>query len=176
MFPRGDSHIVGDSATTPPQALETVLPRRGVGGFTVIHLHGGGIPGRMLCAGLHYEVDGVLPLYHLLPSLLVVNAPQVARESLLAHTLDGLIREVDTQGEGRGLVLLRGFELVYLLGLRVALRDDDSLARVTKVMRHPGIGNALIAIYEGYARPWTLETLAREAGCRVRPSPRLSSS
>ncbi|MCW3478346.1 AraC family transcriptional regulator [Neisseriaceae bacterium JH1-16] len=164
MFPRGDTHIVGDAPTTAPQALEDVLPKRGTGRFSVIHLDGGGAPGRMLCAGLHYEADGVLPLYHLLPSLLVVDAQQIAKEPLLAHMLDGLKREVLAHQEGRNLVLLRGFELVYLLGLRVALRDADSLVKIADALRTPGIGKALIAIYENYAQPWSLESLAHEVG------------
>ncbi|MDN0083599.1 AraC family transcriptional regulator [Crenobacter sp. SG2305] len=164
MFPRGDTHIVGDSPRTPPRPLEDVLPTRSTGKFSLIHLDGGGEPGRMLCAGLHYEADGVLPLYHLLPSLLVVEAEQISKEPLLAHMLDGLKREISEHHEGRNLVLLRGFELVYLLGLRVALRDPSALGRVASVLRNPGIGHALTAIYENYDYPWTLESLAQSAG------------
>jgi len=91
----------------------------------------------MLCAGLHYEADGVLPLHRLLPPLLVVRVEQIGKEPLLAHTLDGLRREIMAHHEGRSLILLRGFELVCLLGLRVALRDADSLGRVASASAIP---------------------------------------
>lgn len=163
MFPRGDAHMIGDSLAITPQRLEAVLPQRTAEMFNLIRIGGGGKSGKMLCAGLHYEADGVRPLYPLLPSLLVVRANEIATESLLAHTLAGLVSEIFGYKDGRNLVLLRGFELVYLLGMRVALRNNGSLRRLSAALKNPGIGSALIALHENFHHPWTLELLAKQA-------------
>lgn len=164
MFPRGDAHVIGDSPMSTPQHLESILPERDMEMFNIISFGGNkGLSGRMLCAGLHYEVGGVLPLYRLLPSLLVVKAEKIVTEPLLARTLEGLASEINEYNDGRNLILLRGFELVYLLAMRVALHNDGSLGRFSAALKNPGIGSTLIAMHEKYNFPWTLELLAEQA-------------
>ncbi|WP_329234067.1 AraC family transcriptional regulator [Streptomyces sp. NBC_01460] len=54
--------------------------------------------------------------------------------------------------------------MVFVLALRTALERLTELSPALQALRHPGISASLVAIYRDYARPWTVETLAREAG------------
>ncbi|MFT3859672.1 MAG: AraC family transcriptional regulator [Aquabacterium sp.] len=164
MFPRGQGHAIGDHIRSTPTELKNLLPERSAEKFSTLKFGGGGEKGRMLCAGLHFETDSVRLLYQLLPPMMVVRAAEIETEPLLAHTLDGLKSELKVYGEGRNFVLVRGFELVYVLGLRVAMRDAERQGRFPVALYHPGIGQALVAMHEDFARQWTLDTLAEEAG------------
>lgn len=164
VFPSGKGHVIGDSPHSTPLRLESLLPERNAEKFSPVRIGGGGKSGRMLCAGLRFEADSAYPLYRLLPPVLVIRAEQIKSEPLLAHALNGLTSEIGVYNEGRHVVLLRGLELVYVLGMRLALRDSDSLGRFSVALRNPGIGNALLALHENFEHPWTLESLAKHAG------------
>ncbi len=164
LLPRGDSHTIGDSPTTEARSLESLLPEREIERFSPIAVGGGGAPGQMLCAGLHFEAEGALSLYQLLPSMLVLNAEEIASEPLLAHMLEGLTSELTVYGKGRNVVLVRGFELVYVLALRVALRANGALGKFSAAMQHRGIASSLLAMHNDYAQRWTVDSLARHAG------------
>ena len=161
IFPRGDAHTIGDSPHSTPQNLESILPDRPVEMLNFIQFGGGGESGKMICAGLHYEADSVRPLYHLLPPLLTVKSQIIKTEPLLIHSLNGLVSEIGAYNDGRSFILLRGFELVYLLGMRIALRSNDTLRKIAAALQSPGLGSALIAMHKNYQRSWTLDTLAQ---------------
>ncbi|GAA2091184.1 AraC family transcriptional regulator [Streptomyces albiaxialis] len=65
---------------------------------------------------------------------------------------------------GARLVSLRAFEMVFVLALRAAMERSAEESPALQALRHPGIGRALAAVYGAYDRPWTVGTLAREAG------------
>jgi AraC family transcriptional activator of mtrCDE len=166
MFPRGESHTIGDAPDSEALPLESLLPEREIERFSPIRIGGGGggSDGQMLCAGLHFEAEGPLSLYELLPSMLIISAEEINSEPLLAHMLDGLTSELTVYGKGRNIVLVRGFELVYVLALRVALRDAGALGKFSVAMQHRGIGSSLLAMHKDYAQQWTVDSLARHAG------------
>ncbi|CAH0354879.1 AraC family transcriptional regulator [Aquabacterium sp. CECT 9606] len=164
MFPRGQGHSIGDALNSKPQELKDLLPERSAEKFSVLQFGGGGRKNQMLCAGLHFEADSVRLIYQLLPPLMIISAAQIETEPLLSHTLDGVKSELKVYGEGRNVVLVHGFELVYVLGLRVAMRDAGRFSRFSIALQHQGIGQALMAMHEDFARQWTLDSLAEEAG------------
>lgn len=165
MFPRGAAHIVSERRRTNAPYISDLLPQRMPGTSTVLVLGEGGSPqvGRMLCAGLDYDPTAEHLLYRLLPDVFVVRADRIAHHPLLAHVLDGILIESDAPGAGAEAVQLRAFELAYLLGLRLALHDDEE-SRLGRALRHPRLGPALIAINTRYAHPWTVRGLADLSG------------
>lgn len=164
IFPHGAAHLVGQHANVEASDVASLLPDRSPGRSHRLHIGAGVRTGRMLCAGLDYDQETTLPLYRMLPDVLVVGSHQIRDEPVLAHTLDGIASEVHERGEGTNAVLLRGFELVYVLGLRAALRSAPQSTRVSRALAHPDIGRVLTAMYDEYGQPWTLKSLAGVAG------------
>ncbi len=164
LFPHGTGHRLGDRPGRPTIPLSQLLPQRPPDTMRVVTIDGAGAVTTMLCGGLRYDRAAAAPLYRALPPVLVLDAATVAAEPLLAGTLRELAAEWDHIRAGGRLVALRAFELVFVLALRVALDYSAQNTPLVRAMRHPAISRVLFAIHTRYAEPWTLESLAAEAG------------
>ncbi|MFI0355684.1 AraC family transcriptional regulator [Actinomadura sp. 9N407] len=178
VFPYGAAHEIADRPGRATSPLDLLLPGRPIGSATEIRVDGPGPLTELLCGGLHYDEAGMSPLYRALPEILVLDGEMLASEPLLAGTLAELAAPTrygaagDGAGHGAaghgaagaGLVASRAFELVFVLALRVALSRLSDLSPALQALRHPAIGRALLAIQSRFAEPWTLESLAWEAG------------
>jgi AraC-like DNA-binding protein len=164
VFPHGTAHRIADRPGRRGVPLAEVLPGRAPGGARTVGLGGAGAATVLLCGGLHYDAAAAAPLYRALPPVLVVRHSEVAAEPLLGGTLERLAEEAAADRPGGRLVALRGFEMVYVLTLRVALAAEGADAPLLVALRHPGVGRALAAVHRRFAEPWTLAALAAHAG------------
>lgn len=164
VFPYGTAHTFADrpnGAVAKP--LKSVLPDRSTGSSAVVTLGSEPRTTEMLCASLHYDRTAEPTLYRALPRVIVLRRAMLTQEPLLHGTLSALASEIVRTSPGSRLVALRAFEMVFVLALRTALERHTDLSPALQALRHPGISASLVAIYRDYARPWTVETLAREA-------------
>ncbi|MCF2528875.1 AraC family transcriptional regulator [Yinghuangia soli] len=178
VFPHGTPHRLADRPGRATIPLAAVLPSRPPGGSGIVEIPGPGPATTFLCGGLHYDGSAAAPLYRALPPVIVLDAALLATEPLLADALRSLDAGWAPGEPGAGLIALRVFELAYVLALRVALREPDAAAQtgtaagsptglglpVLQALRHPALAKALLAVHNRFAEPWTLETLAAEAG------------
>ncbi|WP_017627629.1 AraC family transcriptional regulator [Nocardiopsis chromatogenes] len=164
VFPHGSEHVVADRPQSAAVPLEALLPGRRPGTVGRVSIDGPGEAARLLCGGLHYDEAAAPPLYRALPDVVVLDAAAVAGEPLLEATLEWLSSGTDRGSPGAELVELRAFETVFVLALRVAALKAGVSSPLLRALRHPGIARALLAVHTRFAEPWSLETLAAEAG------------
>ncbi|MEU0566512.1 AraC family transcriptional regulator [Nonomuraea sp. NPDC005983] len=164
VFPRGSAHHLADAPGRPTVPLARLLPQRTPGAVRTVRIDGPGPETTMLCGGLHYDAAAAAPLYRALPRVLVLDSAMMSGQPLLADTLARLAGEWDTAEPGAQLVALRAFELTFVLALRAALGNLAADEPVLRALRHPAISQALLAVHTRFAEPWTVETLAAEAG------------
>ncbi|MFI6532634.1 AraC family transcriptional regulator [Nonomuraea sp. NPDC050547] len=168
VFPHGSAHRLADRPGRATVPLSGVLPERQPGGVRTVEIDGPGARTVMLCGGLHYDRAAAAPLYQALPPLFVLESARLRAHPLLGATLERLAGEWDTAAPGARLVALRAFELVFVLALRAALDAPGSAlpagAAVLEALRHPGVAAALHTVQTRFAEPWTVETLAAQAG------------
>lgn len=163
IFPRGAAHVVAEDAAASPRLIDHLLPDRRPGDLDVLDLGAGERFGRMLCAGLDYDPSGEYPLYRTLPDLLIARAEEVEADRTLVGVLGLLVSELDRRRSSTQAVALRLFELVYILGLRCALATMSEPPPISRALANPAIARALIAMYEDYARPWSIADMAAVA-------------
>lgn len=163
IFPKGAAHVVAERKDSSPQLIDRLLPDRAPGSADALDLGVGEHVGRMLCAGLDYEAAGEYPLYRTLPELLLVRADTITADHTLSNILISLISELDQRRSSTRAVSLRLFELIYVLGLRCALKSMGAAAPISRALAHPAIGRALIMMYEQYEHDWTVAELAATA-------------
>lgn len=161
IFPRGAAHVVAEREDVSPQSIDRLLPDRQPGSADVLDLGSGERIGRMLCAGLDYDAAGEYPLYRTLPDLLIVRAETIQADRTFARIVTSLVAELDDERRSNTrAVTLRLFELIYVLGLRCALKTMVEPAPISRALDHPAIGRVLITMYEDYARRWSIKELA----------------
>ncbi len=164
VFPRGSAHRLADRAGRSTVPLDTVLPDRARGNVGTVEIGGTGPLTVVLCGGLHYDALAADPLYGSLPPVLVLPRDVLATQPLLANTLNRLAAEWDDDQPGASLVALRAFELTFVLALRVAVNALSQDQPILRALRHPALSKALHAVHHRFAEPWTVQSLASEAG------------
>ncbi|WP_431932878.1 AraC family transcriptional regulator [Nonomuraea jabiensis] len=164
VFPHGSGHRLADRPGRPAVPLAELLPAREPGTMRAMQIDGSGSATTMLCGGLHYNDAAAAPLYRALPSVFVLDKAMVDSQPLLAQMLHRLPGEGSDGGAGVRLVVLRVFELVFVLALRAAISELATGEPVLRALHHPAISRALLAIHSRFAQPWKLESLAAEAG------------
>ncbi|WP_051716675.1 AraC family transcriptional regulator [Streptomyces sp. NRRL F-5727] len=144
--------------TSPPGPPGAAPPRGVPAGPAVFVVEPGGAGAgvRVLTVRTGYGRPAAPPLAAALPRALRLDRARVEAEPLLRDTLALLAAPGRRPGPGDRLLALRVLETA--LGLAAAPRPPDG------PYHHPGIGRAIAAIETRYAEPWTVVTLAREAG------------
>ena len=116
------------------------------------------------CASVHFEGGANHPLVRALPPLIVLPLASVPG---LSTALDLLFQEADQVRCGQRLMVDRLFEVVLLQLLRWLLDNGDeggvSIGLVSG-LADPQLARALTAMHEGPQTPWSVETLADQAG------------
>ncbi|UBU16372.1 AraC family transcriptional regulator [Nonomuraea gerenzanensis] len=164
VFPHGSAHRLGDRPGRPTVPLASVLPERPPGGMSTVELGGPGERTVLLCGGLHYDRAAVSPLYRVLPPVLVLDQAALEGHGLLRDVLGRLANEWHLAEGGATLVTLRAFELVFVLALRAAVGELAEGSAILRALHHPAIGTALHVVQTRFAEPWTVESLAAQAG------------
>lgn len=164
VFAHGSAHRLADRPGRATVPLAEVLPDRPEGAVRTVRVDGEGAATELLCGGLHYDAAAAAPLYRALPPVLVLNRAVVEAEPMLADTLDRLSGDGMGEGPGGRLVALRAFELVFVLAMRAALASMGETEPLLRALRHPPVAGALLAVQTRFAEPWTLASLAAEAG------------
>ncbi|MET7952176.1 AraC family transcriptional regulator [Micromonospora sp. NPDC005324] len=164
IFPYGTAHLLGDGSPGPARPLCGVLPERRLGESAIVRIGDEGALTELMCASLNYDLGGEAPLYRSLSPVFVLGKPDLDSEPLLLRTLESLVPETERREPGSPLVTLRAFEMVFVLALRVALRNLTVDSPALRALAHPGVSRALSVIYGEFQQPWTLNLLAQRAG------------
>lgn len=101
-------------------------------------------------------------LVDLLPRLLHIRATDPAIDSV-ARIVELIKREASDKRAGQTLVLTRLIEVMLVEALRAAPADLNTTGLLAG-LRDPHLAAALRGIHTNAAHPWTVVTLAREAG------------
>lgn len=155
-------HSVAERMAAAPAAAElpAALLRAGAADAR------GDVAPRALCAGLRYDAASAMPLCRLFAPTMVAPAAAIAAEPMLSHALRGLSRELERATALRNPVLLRALELIYALGLELAVAGAARAGgeQADTALRDPRIARCLYYMYTHFAGKCSLEELAAHAG------------
>ncbi|MFI8253705.1 AraC family transcriptional regulator [Streptomyces filamentosus] len=153
--------VRGELVLLPTAARHRVVPAPGgppdASAVRLLALDGPGPPTRLLSVRTGYDRRAATPLVAGLPRAVLLGRDRVEGAPLLHGTLRLLAAPGRRTGPGDRLLALRVFEAALPLAAAVPRPPDGPRP-------HPGVGRALSAIESRYAEPWTVVTLAREAG------------
>ncbi len=115
----------------------------------------------LVCASVRFEHKAFNPIALALPARVL---RPLAAFSTAAPVTELLFAEAFAERPGRQQVLNRLFEIVLIELLRDRLREGDTQTGFLRGLAHPQIGRALAAVHAAPDRPWSLESLAEQAG------------
>lgn len=169
FLPHGQGHALADSPTTPidaeacdpndPAFVERYvnLPEAGTGPRTVT-----------LCGAYQLDPARAHPLLSSLPE--VVHLPaRLGRDLRVAVELLGAELERPRLGTDALIPALLDTLLLYILRTWFEEQPTNTVTGWAAALRDPSITAALHAIHSNPARPWTVATLAAQAGLSRSP-------
>ena len=168
VFPQGDAHVLSSAPgmrATAPASL-TMFTRRST--LPMVYEYGGGGAERadIICCFLGCDERPYNPLLAALPHTIHVSSSAAESAAGLLRTLVTLaLTETAAKRAGGENVLARVSELLFVETIRWHLdRLPPAETGWLAGVRDPDVGRAIAAMHAEPAKPWTVETLAREVG------------
>ena len=167
-FPHGDSHVISSAPGLRAPPVDLSMYQRPTGSelpFS-IKLGKGAVEARLLCGFLGCDARPFNPLLASLPRLLLANDRAGSMGGgWLSRFVEAADAEARDSRPGREAVLARLSELMFVEVVRRYLESlPPNRTGWLAGLRDPHVGAALAALHARPGHPWTLETLARDAG------------
>ena len=166
LIPGGRSHALSDEAGRESPPLETVLENAGYDGDGVLIIGEGDDKAstQMVCGHFTFRNGADHPLLRALPDHLVFSAADRAREPLLDDTLRMITQRIFETRPGSMASVVKLSEAAFIELIRTSAARRGDLAAVMAAFEDRQIARALKSIHERSDMPWTVESLAQEAG------------
>lgn len=161
LVPHGTPYVLRDEPRTPAVSCRTLAPHARSG---VVELGTGtGDGATLLCGWFHFDAEAMRPLAHLLPELVHVTMDS-SRADAIQGTLQLLAMETLEPAMGSALVVSRLADVLLVQAVRAHLAtlpqgEPGWLAALADAR----LGDALRAMHEDMAQPWTIDALAARA-------------
>lgn len=163
LLPHGTGHALVSAPGVAAVALEET-PRMAVSPHHErLHLGGGGTIARVLCGAVRVDEPAGRDLVKRLPALLVSRDGLDSPGGWLQGVLAMLEAAARLQGPSAAGLYARLADVVLLHGVRSWLERATDTGWLGAI-RDPQVGRALAAVHRNPAAPWTIASLARQAG------------
>lgn len=168
IVPHGSGHVMrSDPSITSAGSPGPVdlLPQTMIGDhYSVLHYGGGGEHSTLVCGVVEFDHPTARRLVALLPPLLRMDTTGPTRHSAPTQVLSLMAEEAQHVQPGGEAVLTRLADILVIMAIRSWI-DSAPAARHGWIgaLQDPQVGRALAAVHHAPERPWTVESLAREA-------------
>lgn len=172
FFPRGGEHVLADSPSTPPlpEACRPDHPRFGERFVKEASAATDGAVTVVLGGAYWLEPSRTHPLLRDLPGVIRLPA-RLGHQPELRAAIDLLSAELERPRIGTYAIIPALLDTLLLYILRAWFDDQPATGSSgwAAALRDPAVAAALHAIHREPARPWTVASLAQEAGLSRAP-------
>jgi AraC-like DNA-binding protein len=165
IFPHGDAHFLENGPATKAVEMERELARIFAQGLKRSSLGGGGEITKFVCGFMACDPRLSQIFLSGLPPVFKVSIRNDASGRWLENSIRFSVNEADASRAGGEAVLAKLSEVLFVETLRAYIADLPSeqtgwLAGA----RDPEVGKTLALMHRKPAHPWTIASLAKEAG------------
>src|SRR5690348_15765539 len=165
IFPHGDPHIIENGPPTKSVDMAGELARIVAQGLKLSRLGGGGEVTRFICGFMACDPQLSQVFLNGLPPVFKVNIRNDASGRWLENSIRFSVNEADASRAGGEAVLAKLSEVLFVETLRVYIAHLPPEQTGWLVgARDPEVGKTLALMHRNPAHPWTIPSLAREAG------------
>src|SRR5262252_1083838 len=163
VVPRGDAHIMRDSATSTVVDFFELAKRSGPDNKGVFRAGGSGAMTKLVCGGMQFDNGPTDPLLAVLPPLIHVKGKGGMGATWLQAIVPQVLEELDSWSAGALAVVTRLADILFIKAVRTYFEQDVDTAQYgwLAAIRDPHIGPALAQLHARPEEPWTVAFLAR---------------
>ena len=165
IFPHGDAHIIENGRPTEPVDIAKELARVVSQGLKLARLGGGGEVTKFICGYMACEPRLSQVFLSGLPPLFKVSIRNDASGRWLENSIRFSVNEADASRAGGEAVLAKLSEVLFVETLRayIAHLPAEQTGWLAGA-RDSEVGKTLALMPRNPAHPWTIASLAKEAG------------
>jgi AraC family transcriptional regulator, activator of mtrCDE len=166
IIPHGASHILSDPKDVEALTVDQVVEDSGFTGqgALVVGEAGAGHESQLICGHFAFETEACHVLVDALPCYIHIKDYGKVSPGWLDGTLKVIGAEAGGDQLGSDLIALKLSEIIFTQAIRHYLDGEGKNQKGLAGFADPHIRQALEAIHQDPATPWTVERLAREAG------------
>jgi AraC-like DNA-binding protein len=164
VVPRGDAHIMSDSATSAVVDFFELAKRSAPDKKGVFRAGGGGAITKLVCGGLQFENGATDPLVAVLPALIHVKGKGGTGATWLHGIVSQVLEELNSSSAGAQAVVTRLADILFIKAVRSYFEESFDTVPYgwLAALRDPHIGRTLAQLHSHPREAWTLASLARE--------------
>ncbi len=165
LVPHGEGHRIASDAGAPIEPLfelerEEVGPR-----YEILRHGGGGEPTGLVCGAVRFGHPAARDLLSRLPRVVQIATWSAPGGEWMQSSLRLMAAEAGTRHPGGETVVTRLADILVIQAIRAWIAEDPGAQTGwLGALRDPRVGPAILALQREPERPWSVETLAREAG------------
>jgi AraC-like DNA-binding protein len=165
IFPHGDAHFIENGPSTKPVDMVMELTRIFSQGLKLSRQGGGGEVTRFVCGFMACEPRLSRVFLSGLPPVFKVSIRNDASGRWLENSIRFSVNEADTSRAGGEAVLAKLSEVLFVETLRayIAQLPSEQTGWLAGA-RDSEVGKTLALMHRNPAHPWTIASLAKEAG------------
>jgi AraC-like DNA-binding protein len=165
LVPHGGGHRLASEPGVAPAKLFD-LPREQVSDrYEILRHGGGGAPTTVICGAVRFDHPAAHRLMTLLPNVITVESWSSPELEWIQSTLRLMATEARDLRAGGETVITRLADILVIQAIRSWIAKDPSAQTGwLGALQDPQIGHAIASVHREPARPWTLASLADEAG------------
>ncbi|MBK19029.1 MAG: AraC family transcriptional regulator [Rhodospirillaceae bacterium] len=166
IIPHGATHILSDPVDVDAPTVDQVVEQSGFTGqgALVVGEPGSGHESQLICGHFAFETEASHILVDALPRFIHIKEYGQVSPGWLDDTLKVIGAEAGGDQLGSDLIALKLSEIIFTQAVRHYLAHEGSSQKGLAGFADPNIRQALEAIHQEPAAPWTVETLAQKAG------------
>ena len=165
IFPHGDAHFIENGPPTNPVDMVKELTRIFSQGLKLSRLGGGGEVTRFVCGFMACEPRLSQVFLSGLPPVFKVSIRNDASGRWLENSIRFSVNEADASRAGGEAVLAKLSEVLFVETLRAYIANlPPEQTGWLAGARDSEVGKTLALMHRNPAHPWTIASLAREAG------------
>jgi AraC-like DNA-binding protein len=165
LLPGGAPHVVRSGPKAKVVSFEDWLATHPMDHRGFVRHKGSGPLTRVTGGFFSAQSLKVNPLFAALPPLIHLRGSDPHVQQWLQPTLAFMDAEIASDQQGARTVLRRLADVLFIQAVRAYIGDQDRRTRGwLRGLTDRRVARALAAIHEHYAEPWSLDSLAHEAG------------
>ncbi|APR79943.1 Transcriptional regulator, AraC family protein [Minicystis rosea] len=165
LVPHSDGHRLLSEEGVPALGIDEIPDELVSERYALLRHGGGGAATTLICGAVRFDHPSAHRLVSLLPRVIHMQARSSPQLEWMESTLRLMAAEARALRPGGETVITRLADILVVQAIR-SWMDEDPIARTgwLGALSDPNIGRALVLIHRDPTRPWTVESLAREAG------------
>lgn len=166
VIPHGAEHILSEPCDSHAENVDEIVCRTGYEGDGAL-VYGGdddGLVCKLLCGHFEFEEGVIHPILSALPKC--IHLPNT--ETMNAQWFESVMRFVSSEimggKAGADAITYRLSEIIFIQVVRAFVDKAGAAAGCLAGVLDPQLSKSLSAIHLAPEKPWTVETMATEAG------------